>query len=598
MRKTTIPTHEKLSVSVSALAGRQAEHLGHSPAAYAAGVITFGDSPTVDDETQVATLVEVADAMQFMESLPETGFKEIAVLAENFATVVGTPRAVANLAERADVFRVQTKKEKDVLLDAVPVEIGLQSPGDGTRAVAEAGDGVLVGIVDSGLDLSHPAFRDSQGNLRVEALFDQTAGKTYQTTELEHAWAAGQAYGDDMSGHGTHVASIAGGSKTPACAEGVAPRSRLLLVKTDMLRTDDAVAWVFARAEELGRPCVVNLSLGHHFGPHDGSDAEERLFARLTTEPGRVIVVAGGNEREDAIHAGGYFHAGQTEELELDLLRQIKQAPGATVTFWYDYRDTFAFELVTPAGQALPFPALNAIDEYSSSRLTLELSVKQYVWSSSTYAQAAIGIKDITAPGEDLRGWTLRVSCKNAFVGRLDGWVNNSHCGEFRQHHLLDRSGTIGLPGTGDGTITVASYVSKNAWQSDAGAESDRRAVVGRSSAFSSLGPTRDGRWKPDIAAPGQYVTAALSQHSPMNGLEERALVNSRTVTIEGTSMAAPVVTGIVALLLQKKPSATARRIADVLRRSARHDHHTGPAPWNTAYGYGKIDVAKALQMI
>ncbi len=83
-----------------------------------------------------------------------------------------------------------------------------------------------------------------------------------------------------------------------------------------------------------------------------------------------------------------------------------------------------------------------------------------------------------------------------------------------------------------------------------------------------------------------------------MANLDDRALVHARSITIEGTSMAAPVVTGVVALMLQKRPKATSRRVMEVLHRSARRDHHTGLALWHPAYGYGKIDVAKALQMI
>ena len=119
--------------------------------------------------------------------------------------------------------------------------------------------------------------------------------------------------------------------------------------------------------------------------------------------------------------------------------------------------------------------------------------------------------------------------------------------------------------------------------------------VPGRSSPFSSRGPTRDGRWKPDLSAPGQYVTAALAERSELAGWAERARGSDRLLTIEGTSMAAPVVAGALALMLQRDPGLTTERARTILADSARDDGHTGLAPWTTGYGYGKLDVGVAL---
>jgi subtilisin family serine protease len=122
--------------------------------------------------------------------------------------------------------------------------------------------------------------------------------------------------------------------------------------------------------------------------------------------------------------------------------------------------------------------------------------------------------------------------------------------------------------------------------------------LVGRSSPFSSVGPTRDGRWKPDISAPGQYVTSALANNSELSTLSERALLNQRLVTIEGTSMATPIVTGAIALMLQKKPSLTQKQILDLFTQNARRDQQTGPALWTPTYGHGKLDIAALLGKI
>jgi hypothetical protein len=322
--------------------------------------------------TQVAALVESDDAQRTFDEIEQKGMSRIALLSDRFLSISGSPRAVAALADRPEILRIQTKKEKEARLDTLLTEIGIRSAAGGSRIVDETGDGVLIGVVDSGFDLSHPAFRDAAGNLRVEALYDQRTENFYTTATLTQAWSSGQRPGDDQNGHGTHVASIAGGTAFSGGSDGVAPGARFLLVKTNLMDTDVAVAWIFARAAELGQPCVVNLSFGHHLGGHDGSDGEERLYDELVSVPGRAIVVAAGNEREDNIHLGGYFYPGQTEEVTFDLFRAANRLPSAILSAWYGDKDAFEFTLVMPTGQELPFPVIDSLDQHTSSSVAIE----------------------------------------------------------------------------------------------------------------------------------------------------------------------------------------------------------------------------------
>src|SRR5207248_10859570 len=112
----------------------------------------------------------------------------IATLDENFISIAGDPRAVAALAARPDVRRVESKKRKEPRLDTIATEIGLRSSSS-PRVVEETGRGVLIGIVDSGFDLSHPAFRDTSGNLRVDALYEQKSDTVYDEVQLAHLWS-------------------------------------------------------------------------------------------------------------------------------------------------------------------------------------------------------------------------------------------------------------------------------------------------------------------------------------------------------------------------------------------------------------------------
>jgi subtilisin family serine protease len=338
------------------------------------------------------------------------------------------------------------------------------------------------------------------------------------------------------------------------------------------------------------------MSLGHHFGAHDGTDVEERLHNAISG-PGKIIVVSAGNERQSNIHIGGNFHQGQSEEVLFDVARLASAAPQAILTLWHHNTDSFNVRVVTPTGQILDMPQLGQVDHYSSSSQDIEYAVRNYTWSNAIQLQLSLAFT-LTARDRDLQGWQLRITCDRASVGRIDGWFHNSGFGGFRSHRLLESSRTVGLPATGQAAITVGSYITRTSWLADVGQMDDVQAVLGRASDFSSQGPTRDGRWKPEIAAPGQYITAALAEGSDLSRWDERSLDNSRLLTIEGTSMAAPVVTGTVALLLQKRPQLTPAEAKEVLQASARRDVHSGPAAWNPAYGHGKVDVQAALQKL
>jgi subtilisin family serine protease len=338
------------------------------------------------------------------------------------------------------------------------------------------------------------------------------------------------------------------------------------------------------------------MSLGHHLGPHDGTLPEERLHRQLIG-PGRIIVVAAGNQQADRIHFGGQFHPGIVETVPFEVLVR-KDKASAIITAWYSRDDEFEGSLITPTGQALPLPWIDKADVYSSAGLELDIARQQYVWTNAIKVQIALSFDLRKMLPQVLTGWRLRLECKLATVGRVDAWFNNGGVGRFNDHALVEGARTVAMPATGPASIAVASYVSAAHWNSDAGDQRDIGAVVGRASRFSGNGPTRDGRQKPDLAAPGEYVTAALAEGSAMEMHADRVLKGRRLLTIEGTSMATPVVTGVVALMLQRRSTLTTEAALEALKASARHDAHTGQEGWSPDYGFGKIDAAEALSHI
>ncbi len=590
MKKTRYSLSEKASVSLCSLMERNAGDSRSMGIARVAGVMADpGGAPSGD---VASVLIESQEDKAVFDSVGAFGAKAVEKLAEGFFSATVRGEEARKLIDNPNVRRIETKKESSLHLSAVQPEIRLTSAA-GARTVAEDGSGVLIGIIDSGFDLSHPAFRDSNGKLRVAGLLDQTNGNSeFTNAQLETGWSNGSNPGADEHGHGTHVSSIAGGTRFHNL-EGVAPKAGFLLVKTDFRNTANAVAWVFQKA--AGVPCAINMSLGHHFGSHDGTSSEERLHEQLTG-PGKIIVVSAGNERDDNIHIGSRFTPGSTQEAAFNVLRRQDGPPGVALTAWYSQSDVFEGALIAPSGQIMALPAIGFTDRFSGST-QIEISRKKYPPGNLIQVQIVIDFPS-SAPPLSLQNWKLRFNCVQASVGRLDAWFANSGFAIFRDSPLVEKARTVGMAATGKGCLAVASYVDRVEWDSDEGHEQATQLVLGQISPFSSMGPSRDGRQKPEIAAPGQFVSAALASGSRLAGLTQRADTANRVLTIEGTSMSAPVMTGVVALMLQKKPALTLADVRTILQNTSRRDAAIGAPVWDPNFGFGKIDVAAAIAAI
>src|SRR4029078_1726551 len=162
----------------------------------------------------------------------------------------------------------------------------------------------------------------------------------------------------------------------------------------------------------------------HHWGAHDGTDAEERLHSQLTG-PGKIIVISAGNEREDDIHIGGRFYQGQTEDVLFDIQRQPAGTACVVLTLWHDRADRFTVSLITPAGNAIAAPPIGQASRATFASAVIDIAQQRY--QPGKVIQHQIGIEVAVAAGNNqLRGWRVRLTCRKATVGRIDGWFNNS----------------------------------------------------------------------------------------------------------------------------------------------------------------------------
>jgi subtilisin family serine protease len=306
--------------------------------------------------------VRVGVLIKTRGSLPQLGLRP---LARDLFSARVTLEELRELAQLPEVVFI----EADYRLEP---HIDRSVPAVGGRLLHEllpaaTGRGVIVGFVDTGIDWTHRDFRvdrDGDGfeeSSRILWLWDQTEtgafgtprvvpfGTEYTREEIEAALRSGmnRVNERDESGHGTHTAGIAlgDGSASGGTFVGMAPNAEMIIVKTSYFSTDivEGVRYIFDKAEWLGKPAVVNLSLGGHFGPHDGTSLFEQSLEALLERPGRAIVASAGNDGDRTIHMGG-----QLRPREAFTFTFVPQQENAYVNIWYSGSANFTVSVTSP----------------------------------------------------------------------------------------------------------------------------------------------------------------------------------------------------------------------------------------------------------
>lgn len=533
---------------------------------------------------------------------------------------VGSLSRVAGLA---GVVYVDVASTVTPMIDLAREEAGVPyevTASDGLVSTV-TGDGVIVGVIDRGFDYNHEAFRGADGKCRISRVWEQAESSGSYPSPEGFGYGAEltapadiEAAAGDVSGnsHGTHVASIAAGSSAyrDGIYAGVATAAEIVLVSMDATDGDsshlaDAIAYIFDYAEEVGKPCVINMSLGSQIGPHDGTSSFDRMADALSGR-GRLLVGSAGNHGADSFHVSGTFSG--ADDSPLCTFLEFKASSGAenvggTVDIWGDTELDYKVELVCYSGGKKTIDESLEVDmgsteaiDYTFSRNVegpLTVAVERNPVNGKLHVMVKSGITSVRSR------YYVGVHIIPETAGTVDIWADNSKLGltANETEGYTGPDGTFStiaeIGGTAKSVLTVGAYTTRDKYSVAGSTDiSDIGQAMGDICTFSSFGPTADGRQKPEITAPGCFIVSAVSSHDN-SGTQILAETNEdgnhRYGYMQGTSMAAPFVTGVVAGWLEIDPTLDPERLKATVAESARTDEHTAsgsPRSW----GAGKIN--------
>ncbi|MDN3638810.1 S8 family peptidase [Simiduia curdlanivorans] len=503
--------------------------------------------------------------------------------------------------------------EQDETLTDDPIDYSRRPDG-----VVETGAKVVVGVLDWGVDVAYPGFRHEDGSTRLLGFWDQRGGRPgpknrwgygriFNTEMIDRALASGQPYaalnyhpGDAdtaSSGHrwqgthGTHVLDIAAGNGLGGSMSGVAPEADLVFVHLahtanilgrenlgDSASVLEALDYVFSLAGD--RPCVINMSVGAHGGPHDGSTCVEAGIDRAVwLRDNRAVVNSAGNYFTARAHTAGRVAQGQRHSIDLRV--PDGDPTSSELEIYYESSDRFMVEVIDPQGQTI---ARSSVGEQHELIINGRRVGRIYhiARSQGNHDRLVDIFFYPNAPGGN---WQIRLTGERVDDGRFHAWIERDRGPRPRFADNQSRgSHTTGTLCNGLYSITVGAY------------DPHRAALpIG---AYSSAGPTRDGRVKPELSAPGSRIVAARS--APPN---DSAGGVARLTRKSGTSMAAPHVAGTIALMFEAAQAAQTplpiTELRALLFSSLRAPRRLlAEAETIHRHGFGMLDIAEAVRVV
>ena len=488
--------------------------------------------------------------------LEQMGIKVRYIVGDQAALVIPADKLL-QLEQVEELSYVKADLVRKLTNSAARKDTKADISGDATKAVANGlpqaytGKGVVLGIIDSGIDFNHAAFRNANGTTRVMKAY--VAGSTsmdeYDVNILTMDTTDGS--------HGTHTAATAGGSVTDigdqhANEQGVAPEADLVLVGLgDYMTTNninDGIQKVFAYADQVGKPCVVSISLGNDLGLHDGSDSSAKLIASLTengTKPGRAVLISSGNSA--AVWQSILKKLDDTTtELKTVLGAAsfpTKADPDKKVTYntdYYFYADDYKefdiqLKVVNLETGTLSDVTNQVLDDETGEVCNLKV-VKN---SEKTVTGATAVVYNLVCKSDPVRmsdsAYRLALVVKAKTAGQTikmmcDGDNNAEPCfdapNEEGEYNFAANGYTKGngdfacnVMACDDAVISVGSYITTTQWNDYTGTErsyaksslTGKYQEIGEISDFSSYCVDDNGKSRPTVIAPGQGIFSAAN---------------------------------------------------------------------------------------
>ena len=533
------------------------------------------------------------------------------------ATITSLP-GLESMQIAAKIENLLDKAVTDIRADSVHAGIGLPQ--------GYTGKDVYIGVTDWGFDYTSPMFYDTTlSESRIIAAWDQfktsgpspigfNYGTEYTSPQTLLAAESDTSNIYNYSSHGTHVAGIAAGSGAGLAYRGVAFESKLLFVTFtfNVASVLDAWEWMYQKALADGKRLVINMSWGiYHFGTLDGTSLLSQAITAYT-DLGVIFVNSGGNNGNVNFHLKKTF-SNDVLKSKIDFYDYNANANmwGQSIHSWGEVGNNFSNGIIVTnsAGLVLvesPYYATNSTPSYIDTFIVAGLDTVWYNISAEAVhplnnkPQMRLRVKNTNT--------SLKILLKStADTGTVHYWnltELTNDVGNWGMPFSTSGSGTsagnnlngISEPACSDDVITVGAYASQYS-------AANGTLVGGGIASFSSIGPRYDGAMKPDISAPGVAVISSISSYTDAAFTSSGSVnFNGRTyhfARFSGTSMSAPMVAGVAALILDANPYLSARQVKEIIMETARQDNITGiiPVEGSTRWGAGRVNAYAAVKL-
>jgi len=578
------------------------------------------------DRGKVVRVAVLVDKNFSVSQLADAGWRLISRIGD-VVTLEGRERSVPYLTAIDGILSVDKRVNIRPCMDSVRNETHINEVhGTVTNSLAThyTGKGVIFGIMDIEFDTHEPAFLDSLGKTRFIAIWDQA--KTYSRAnrfgygmiKMGQELNQDSLFGSDSTEyHGTHMASLGAGSDRKTPYWGAAPDAKIVAVKygNSISNLINGLQWIDSLADSLHMPCVINMSIGIQEGPHDGTSLMDRCIDSLV-KAGHIIVGAAGNDGNTKVHISFPLGARGSRGTWIE---PVDNSQYSYIDMWGDsgkvFFDTIYVLDVSNSSfkkSGVSFSTINnitynpgillwpntktgpdtllfyiTIDSLASINSKPHMNMMTY----SSNPNLRIGHKVYSVTAQTIHAWNFAKA--NLLGLGITGFYDGDSISS------IDEVG-----GTSKRLITAGGYDSKVTclrWDKSVFGAGDTNLY--HYLEYTSLGPTIDGRVKPDISAPGREVTGAVTRWVVDNAKlvavwPDTTTKYGRYAFLGGTSVSSPIVAGIIALMLEANPQLTPENAKQLLQQTAIRDTFTGKILPDNRWGAGKVNALGAMNAL